>query len=215
MFNFKIKIMNRRDSLKALGLGTLSASALLAGCQPKTSEENAGETFVTDTTGRQPFEAERDKALQKQTYFDLHEMATIAILADLIIPRDNHSGSATDAKVPDFIEFIVKDEPEHQLPMRGGLRWLDVHCLNAYNNAFKDCSVQQQKAVLDQIAYPSLAKPEMQQGVTFFNKTRDLTAIGFFTSKMGINDLGYKGNAPGKWDGVPEDVLKQYGLEDV
>jgi len=207
--------MNRRDSLKALGIGTLSASVLLAGCQSKTSENNGSEAAVTDTTGRQPFEAERDKALQKKSYFDPHEMATIAILAELIIPKDSHSGSATDAKVPDFIEFIVKDEPEHQLPMRGGLKWLDVHCLNVYNNAFKDCNVQQQKAVLDQIAYPALAKPEMQQGVAFFSKIRDLTAIGFFTSKMGIEDLGYKGNAPGKWDGVPEEVLKQYGLEGV
>jgi hypothetical protein len=207
--------MNRRDSLKALGISTLSASALLAGCQPKTNENTESTAAPVDTIGRQVFEAERDKALQKQTYFDTHEMATIAVLADLIIPKDAHSGSATDAKVPDFIEFIVKDEPEHQLPMRGGLKWLDVHCLNAYNNAFKDCTIQQQHAVLDQIAYPPLAKPEMQQGVAFFSKMRDLTAIGFFTSKMGIEDLGYKGNAPGKWEGVPDDVLKQYGLEGV
>lgn len=207
--------MNRRDSLKALGIGTLSASALLAGCHPKTVEESENEASVTDTTGRQPFEAGRDKALLKQTYFDKHEMATIAILADLIIPRDGRSGSATDVKVPDFIEFIVKDEPEHQLPLRGGLKWLDVYCLNSYNHAFIDCTVQQQKSVLDQIAYPAKAKPGMQQGVAFFNKMRDLTAIGFFTTKIGIEDLGYKGNSPGKWDGVPADVLKQYGLEGV
>lgn len=206
--------MNRRDSIKALGIGTLSATALLAACHTKPAEEQKY-TDDTDTTGRQPFEVERDKALKKQTYFDAHEMATIGVLADLIIPKDNRSGSATDAKVPDFIEFIVKDEPEQQLPMRGGLKWIDIHCLNTYDNAFKDCSPQQQKAVLDQIAYPALAKPEMQQGVTFFNKMRDLTAIGFFTTKMGIDDLGYKGNSPGKWDGVPDDVLKQYGLEGV
>ncbi|MFB9841532.1 gluconate 2-dehydrogenase subunit 3 family protein [Mucilaginibacter ginsenosidivorans] len=207
--------MNRRDSLKALGIGTISAGAVLAGCHPKTGEESGSEAAAVDTTGRQPFEAERDKALSKQIFFDKHEMATTAILADLIIPKDAHSGSATDAKVPDFIEFIVKDEPEHALPMRGGLKWLDVYCLNTYNNAFKDCTHQQQLAVLDQIAYPSTAKPAMQQGVAFFNKMRDLTAIGFFTSKMGIDDLGYKGNAPGKWEGVPDDVLRQYGLEGV
>ncbi|HTI59492.1 gluconate 2-dehydrogenase subunit 3 family protein [Mucilaginibacter sp.] len=207
--------MNRRDSLKALGIGTLSASAVLAGCHPKTGEESGSEAAAVDTTGRQPFEAERDKALLKATYFDTHEMATIAVLADLIIPKDAHSGSATDAKVPDFIEFIVKDEPQHQLPMRGGLKWLDVYCLNHYNNAFKDCKPDIQKTVLDQIAYPMQARPDMQQGVAFFSKMRDLTAIGFFTSKMGIDDLGYKGNAPGKWEGVPADVLKQYGLEGV
>lgn len=205
--------MNRRDSLKALGIGTLSAAALLEGCSGKAAE-NSGEAAV-DVTGRQAFEAERDKALLKQTYFDQHETATIAVLADLIIPRDGRSGSATEAKVPDFIEFIVKDEPEHQLPMRGGLKWLDVHCLNLYDQAFIDCKAEQQKSVLDQIAYPSKAKPEMLQGVAFFGKIRDLAAIGFFTSKMGIEDLGYKGNAPGKWEGVPEDILKQYGLEGV
>lgn len=206
--------MNRRESLKALGIGTLSATALLTACHPKEQEEQQG-AITMDETGRQPFEIARDKELMKETYFDGHEMATIAILADLIIPKDTRSGSATDAKVPDFIEFIVKDEPEHQLPMRGGLKWLDVQCLNHYNNAFKDCTPAQQKAMLDQIAYPAMAKPEMQQGVAFFSKMRDLTAIGFFTSKMGIADLGYKGNTPGKWEGVPEDVLKQYGLEDV
>lgn len=207
--------MNRRDSLKALGIGTLSASAVLAGCHPKTGEESGSEAAALDTTGRQPFEAERDKALAKKTFFDKHEMATIAVLADLIIPKDARSGSATDARVPDFIEFIVKDEPEHALPMRGGLKWLDVYCLNTYNNAFKECTPQQQLTVLDQIAYPSTAKPGMQQGVAFFTKMRDLTAIGFFTSKMGIDDLGYKGNRPGKWEGVPDDVLRQYGLEGV
>ena len=66
-------------------------------------------------------------------------MATITILGDIIIPKDEVSGSASDAKVPDFIEFIVKDMPEHQTPMRGGLRWLDMQCLNRYEKAFKDC----------------------------------------------------------------------------
>jgi gluconate 2-dehydrogenase gamma chain len=207
--------MNRRDSLKALGIGTLSASALLAGCKPGTENKSAEEGAVVETTGRQDFEIARDKALSKDTFFDAREMATITILADLIIPKDAHSGSASDAKVADFIEFIVKDEPQHQLPMRGGLRWLDVQCLNRYNNDFKDCTQQQQIEMLNQIAYPFKAKPEMQPGVTFFNKMRDLTAIGFFTSKMGIADLGYKGNSPGKWEGVPADVLKQYGLEGV
>jgi hypothetical protein len=207
--------MNRRDSLKALGIGTLSASAVLAGCHLKTGEESGSEAAALDTTGRQPFEAERDKALSKQIFFNKHEMETIAVLADLIIPKDAHSGSATDAKVPDFIEFIVKDEPQHQLPMRGGLKWLDVYCLNHYNNSFKDCKPDIQKTVLDQIAYPMQARPDMHQGVTFFSKMRDLTAIGFFTSKMGIDDLGYKGNRPGKWEGVPDDVLRQYGVEGV
>ena len=203
--------MNRRDSLKAIGIGTLTAGAVLTGCKPG---EITDEVQVA-TTGREAFEIARDKTLVKEIYFDAHEMATITILADIIIPKDAKSGSASDAKVPAFIEFIVKDETQHQLPMRGGLRWLDVQCLNRFGNAFIDCAPKQQIMLLDEIAYPALAKPAMQQGVAFFNKMRELTAIGFFTSKMGIEDLGYKGNAPGKWEGVPQNILKKYGLENV
>jgi len=207
--------MNRRDSLKTLGIGAISASALLAGCNPAAKENSAADNPAPDTTGRQDFEITRDKALMKEKFFDEHEMATITILANLIIPKDSHSGNASDAGVPDFIEFIVKDEPEHQLAMRGGLKWLDMQCLNLYDKDFKGCTSHQQTEMLNLIAYPMTAKPEMQPGVNFFNKIRNLTAVGFFTSKMGIADLGYKGNSPGKWEGVPEDVLRQYGLENV
>lgn len=207
--------MNRRESLKALGIGTLAATSLIAACKTGSEEKTTSKIADTDPTGRQGFELERDKELNKETYFDAHEIATITILADMIIPKDGKSGSAFDANVPEFIEFIVKDEPEHQLPMRGGLRWLDLQCLNRYNSDFKACTLQQQKAIIGEIAYPMKAKPAMQTGVAFFNKMRNLTAIGFFTSKMGIEDLGYKGNAPGKWEGVPLDELKKYGLENV
>ena len=139
----------------------------------------------------------------------------ITILGDIIIPKDEKSGSASDAKVPEFIEFIVKDIPEHKVPMRGGLRWLDVQCLNRYNNPFKDATAEQQLEMVNDIAYPALAKPGMEQGVAFFNRMRDLTATGFFTSEMGVKDIGYVGNMPNVWQGVPEDVLKQYGLENV
>ncbi|HEX8277485.1 MAG TPA: gluconate 2-dehydrogenase subunit 3 family protein, partial [Segetibacter sp.] len=122
------------------------------------------------------------------------------------------SGSASDAKVPEFIEFIVKDIPDHQIPMRGGLRWLDLQMLNRYNNPFTDCTADQQLQMVTEIAYPAKAKPEMQQGVAFFNRMRSLTATGFFTSKMGLDDIGYVGNRPNQWNGVPDDVLKQYGL---
>jgi len=202
--------MNRRNTLKALGLGAISATTILEACKNTTTEAKAEKPV--DTTGRQDFEITRDKSLAAQTFFNPHEMATITLLADIIIPKDEHSGSATDAGVPDFIEFIVKDEPQHQLPMRGGLRWLDTECLSRFEKDFQDSTPEQRLAVLNDIAYPFAAKPNMQPGVAFFNKIRDLTAIGFFTSKIGIEDLGYKGNSPGKWEGVPPDVLKQYGL---
>ncbi|MDO3641892.1 gluconate 2-dehydrogenase subunit 3 family protein [Mucilaginibacter sp. L3T2-6] len=209
--------MNRRDSLKALGIGTLSAGVLLEACKPKDNklaEDNKGAAPTADEAGRQPFEIERDKKLNAEKFFTDHEMATITVLGDIIIPKDDRSGGASDAKVPDFIEFIVKDMPEHQTPMRGGLRWLDVQCLQRYGHTFVDASSSQQIEMVTEIAYPKKAKPGMEQGVSFFNRMRDLTASGFYTSKIGIQDLGYMGNAPGKWDGVPADVLKQYNIKD-
>jgi hypothetical protein len=131
----------------------------------------------------------------------------------IIIPKDDVSGSATEAGVPDFIEFIVKDMPRHQTPMRGGLKWLDFQCMKLYTKAFSDCTPTQQIEIVDEIAFPEKAKPDMTQGVAFFNLLRDLTATGFYTSKIGLADMGYVGNKPNQWDGVPQEVLDQYGLK--
>ena len=206
--------MNRRQSLKTLGIGTLSAGVLLEACktEPKNVAPVIDESAIAD---RQAGEVDRDKKLNSEKFFTEHEMATITILADMIIPKDEKSGSASDAKVPDFIEFIVKDMPDNQVPMRGGLRWLDMQCLHRYENPFKDCNTKQQVEMVDEIAYPAKAKPGMQQGVAFFNRMRSLTASGFYTTKIGIDDLGYVGNRPNNWEGVPADIIKQYGLENV
>ena len=208
--------MNRRESLKALGIGTVSAGILLGACETKTKDDVAGKQPGKEQDGdRLPEEIERDKKLNEQTFFTPHEMATITILGDIIIPKDERSGSASDAKVPEFIEFIAKDMPNNQVPLRGGLRWLDMQCFKLHGNPFKDCTSQQQLQMIDEIAYPGKAKPEMRQGVAFFERLRDLVATGFFTSKIGIEDLGYVGNVPNKWEGVPADIIKQYGLENV
>ncbi len=208
--------MNRRESLKAIGISTLSAGLLLEACKTKATEEGKAAALDKEADAdRQPIEVERDRQLNAATFFTPHEMATITVLGDIIIPKDDRSGSASDAGVPDFIEFIVKDRPEHQVPMRGGLRWLDMQCLKRYEKLFIDCSQQQQTEMAEAIAYPAKAQPEMKPGVAFFNRMRDLTATGFFSSKMGIEDLGYLGNRPNKWEGVPDDIIRQYGLENV
>ncbi|HEY4154608.1 MAG TPA: gluconate 2-dehydrogenase subunit 3 family protein, partial [Puia sp.] len=126
--------------------------------------------------------------------------------------RDEVSGSASEAKVPEFIEFIVKDMPEHQTPMRGGLRWLDMQCLTRFGKSFKDCTHEQQMEMVDEIAWPKKAKPNNRPGVAFFNLVRNLVATGFYTSEIGVKDVGYIGNVPSQWNGVPDDVLKQYNM---
>ncbi len=204
--------MDRRKYLKSLVVGSAGAGLLLQSCGPETKEEvkEAPPTFTIDRT---PAEKERDLKLLSETFFDEHEMKTISILSDIIIPKDETSGSATEAGVPAFIEFIAKDKPGYQTPLRGGLKWLDIQCMKRFDADFAACTAQQQIEIVDEIAFPEKAKPEMQQGVSFFNTMRDLTACGFFTSKIGIADLGYIGNQPNQWDGVPQDVLDQYGMK--
>jgi hypothetical protein len=204
--------MDRRKYLKAMAAGSVGTGLLLQGCGPDGKPETVSvdPTFTIDRT---PAELEREKKLAAEKFFDEHEMKTIAILADIIIPRDEVSGSATDAGVPDFIAFIVVDMPHYQTPLRGGLKWLDLQCMKRHNTDFASLSSDKQIEIVDEIAFPEKATPEMQQGVAFFNTMRDLTACGFFTSKIGIEDLGYAGNKPNQWDGVPADVLAQYGLQ--
>ncbi|SRR5258706_3918258 len=206
--------MDRRKYLKTLAAGTITTGVLLDACSPEKKDEQVAEAGTINAgPDRQPAEIERFKKLSAETYFNPHEMATIAILADIIVPKDGISGSATDAGVPEFIEFIVKDIPHHQVPMRGGLKWLDLQCMKRFEKAFSDGTADQRMEMVDEIAWPEKAKPGMEQGVSFFNLIRDLTATGFYTSEIGIKDLGYAGNHPNQWDGVPKDVLDQYGLK--
>ena len=209
--------MDRRKSIKALIMGTVSASVLVEACKNGDTKIEVKPQAVTDDGlhyDRTPEELADFKRIMADKFFTEDELATITVLADIIIPKDEVSGSASEAGVPAFIEFIVKDMPAHQTPLRGGLRWLDLQCMKRYEKGFKDCTPQQQIEMVDLIAYPARAKskPGLSQGVSFFNKVRDLTVTGFYTSKMGVKDIGYVGNTPNQWNGVPADVLKQYGL---
>lgn len=209
--------MNRRKSLKIMALGTLSTGVLLEACTtedkkkttkvPRIAKERKGKE-----AGRMAEETALEEQLNSVTFFTPHEMETITVLADIIIPADEVSGSASDAGVPDFIEFIVKDKPEFKIPMRGGLQWLEQQCYKRFANVFINCTDKQRIELVDMIAYPRKAKKEVQQGVNFFNLMRNLTATGFYTSEIGVKDVGYMGNRPNMWNGVPDDVLKQYGL---
>jgi len=207
--------MDRRKSIKALIMGTVSTGVLVEACkQADTKIEAKAEAAPGANYDRTPEELAKYKQLMGDTFFTGQEMATITILADIIIPKDDVSGSASEAGVPAFIEFIVKDMPDHQIPMRGGLRWVDLQCLNRFDKPFKDCDKKQQMEVVDLIAWPDRAKgkPELAQGVAFFNRLRNLTATGFYTTQMGFKDIGYMGNQPHQWNGVPDEVLKQYEL---
>jgi len=161
--------------------------------------------------GRTPEEQAYDEKLLAQQFFENSELGKIKRLANLILPP-NEQGNIEDANVPQFIEFMAKDFPSIQTQMRGGLMWLDNHTNKTYGNDFINCSEDQQLQVLDQIAYPDPDASEQKQEVKFFSLVRNLVMTGYFTSEAGIKELGYQGNQPNVWDGVPEDVLKDHGM---
>jgi hypothetical protein len=164
--------------------------------------------------------ARADAAPFKPAFFDAREWATVRVLSDLVIPADERSGSATQALVPEFIDFIASDplttdeERERlQTRLRGGLRWLDRECRRQFSRGFVESSEGERKAVLDAIAWPERARPGLEAGVAFFTLFRDLVASGFFSSKAGFADLDFRGNTfVAEWTGCPAEVLTKIGL---
>jgi gluconate 2-dehydrogenase gamma chain len=206
--------MKRRDSLKALTLSSLGIAALnpqvAMAEQRELDTEFPPETPIKVPGGRLKEEAIHDAKLMKEKFFTVAELATIKVLCDIIIPADAKSGSASQAGVPAFIEFIAKDMPQNQTPLRGGLKWLDNESNKRFKKIFTLCTKDQQIQIVDDIAYPQQAKPIFSQGVAFFTLMRNLTASGFYTTRIGIDDIGYVGNTPNVWEGPPADVIKQY-----
>ena len=146
-------------------------------------------------------------------FFTAHEWESVRVLVDLIIPRDTRSGSATDALVPEFMDFILNENSGMQTPVRGGLAWLDDESRARFGKTFVDATDAQRRQILDDIAWPKRAKPEFSQGVSFFNRMRDFTASGFYSSQIGVADLQYIGNTVmADWQGCPLEALQKLGV---
>jgi hypothetical protein len=146
-------------------------------------------------------------------FFTPEEWRTVRILVDIIMPRDARSGSATDAGVPEFMDFTLTDRPNMQSGMRSGLGWLDGECRRRFQQPFADCSTTQRNAVLDDIAWPQRARPEMADGTRFFTMFRDMTASGFWSSRMGVEDLQFMGNrVVPQWTGCSDAALRKLGV---
>jgi hypothetical protein len=196
--------ISRRDLVKALGLVPLLGA--LPGC---TSPE-------ADRGARAAAGARAGGAAGGDGFFTPHEADTVRVLVDYIIPRDERSGSATDARVPEFMDAFLAHpdaDPEQRHAIRGGLAWLDGECHRRHGVTFAAADDAQRRGILDDIAWPAKARPEMSHGVAFFNEFRDLTASGFFTSETGWRDLRYEGNvAVPEFPGCPEAALAKLGV---
>ena len=217
--------VSRRSALKAMAA---AAAGPVLGTFEATEEtllhaRDAAESAVL---------AEMQGAQFAPKFFTSHEYRTVRTLVDYIIPRDERSGSATDAGVPQYLDFVLADQtpppgPPNptrrfhvapttaQINVRGGLAWLDTECARRFGagKTFLTSSDTQRRAILDDIAWPAKAKPEHSHGVAFFTRMRDMTAAAFFSSKMGVQDIRYIGNIPmAGWKGCPPEVLAKLGV---
>jgi gluconate 2-dehydrogenase gamma chain len=191
--------ISRRRMLQVLG-----AVPVAAALGPTTALEQATSQAVAQPVQTAP------------RFFTPHEWRTVRLLVDYIIPRDDVSGSATDAKVPEYIDYLLAEKdasPTTQVAMRGGLAWIDTESLKRFDKRFADAGDGQRRRILDDIAYPDKAPPGMSYGVAFFTRLRDMTASGFFSSATGWKDLQYIGNVfnPG-YDGCPPAALEKLGV---
>jgi gluconate 2-dehydrogenase gamma chain len=143
---------------------------------------------------QQAAEQRKKTGVYQPKLFNAHEYKTIARLAELIIPADDVSGSALEAGAPEFIDLIANHNGELATTLLGGLAWLDRRTERTHRKVFVACTAEQQLAMLDVIAYRKNADADTAVGVRFFDWMRRLTADAFYTSPIGIKDVGYVGN---------------------
>lgn len=205
--------MNRRDNLKLLLTGSLGTGLIWSACTPEVKQAELSPKLLGGTAGgRIQEEIDLDAKLLSEDFFTELEMQKLNVLVDIIMPADEISESATQAKVPEFIEFMMKDQPSNQTIFRGGLMWLDHQANERNSKSFLEISDSQRMEIIDDIAWPDKASKEFETGVKFFNVLRNMTVTGFYTTDIGFKDIGYVGNTPNVWEGVPQDVMNQYGL---
>lgn len=198
--------VSRRDAVRLLGLAPLAATL---GTSPGGLERAV--RYVEQAQAPTP-----DPRPATPKFFTAREWRTVRLLADYVIPRDEHSGSATDAKAPEFVDFMLVDKETSEasrIAMRGGLAWLDLESRRRFQKTFVGATDAERRQILDDIAWPKKAKPEMSQGVAFFTRFRDAIASGFYSSAIGWKDLRYVGNtANPDWRGCPAPALARLGV---
>jgi gluconate 2-dehydrogenase gamma chain len=180
--------VSRRDVLRSLTMGVMAGSVLRV--IPAQAAEMAHHMVQAE-------KAAAPGRTYKPKFFSGHQYKTLQTLCQAIIPPDNKSGGAIEAGAPEFIDLLTSENADYQLRLGGGMMWLDGICGDRYGKVFLDSAVDQQKQILDLIAYRKNAKtdPSLSQGIEFFSFLRNLTADGYFTSEIGIKDLGYIGNS--------------------
>ena len=199
----KIEEISRRGLLQSIG-ASLAMGACGAGL---LSAQDAGHVHhaVAQDRAAGPY---------KPKCFTPHEYATLRRLAELIVPADEHSKGALDAGAPEFIDLLASNNADLAAIYTGGIGWLDEQMKHRYSDAFLDAQPAQQTTMLDLIAYRrnEAAHPELGSGIRFFTWVRNMVVDAYYTSQVGMDDLGFMGNQAMAKFSVPEEAI-QYALK--
>ncbi|MGA3031994.1 MAG: gluconate 2-dehydrogenase subunit 3 family protein [Terracidiphilus sp.] len=179
--------VSRRKILKSLAIGAIADSVLRI--IPLEAAEYTHNMIESE-------KADAKTGAYTPKFFDAQQYKTLQLLCEIILPADADSGGAIEAGAPEFIDLLTSENEEYKAKLAGGLKWLDSTCTTRFSKVYLNCTPQQQKEILDLIAYRKSSERDegLSQPVEFFSFLRKFTADGFFTSKIGIKYLGYEGN---------------------
>ena len=206
--------MDRRETIKNILLGSIGSSVLLESCVSSLDNKVLDKIWKYQY-GRTPEEKKRDNKFLNSIFFTESELQTIEKIANIVLPP-NEFGDINDAGVVEMFEFIAKDwsTPAHndygEKVLRRGLIVFNQLCVEKFGSELLNSTEPQIKVLFDEISYEDNSLKNQKESVKLFATYRGMIVTGYFTSEVGIKDLGYKGNTPNVWDGVPDEVLEQY-----
>ncbi|MEM7574329.1 MAG: gluconate 2-dehydrogenase subunit 3 family protein [Bacteroidota bacterium] len=211
--------MDRRETLRNLLIGTVAAgTALTTGTACRTNEEGPDLESPSDKGYgiRTPEEDRQDFLVRSFTFFSEGEMAALLVLADAICPEDPSGPAASATKIDEFFEFNLKDMPEIQAPFRGGLAFVQQYSRDQFaGKTLAELEPAELTQLMEALSYPELKEeaPDLAPAIDFMSSMRYMTLTGYYSSREGIKALGYVGNSPNQWDGVPPEVLAKYEVD--
>jgi hypothetical protein len=204
--------VSRRNLFRIVGATAISAE-LLAG---QTTKKDAPAQHVMGGMSAEAVAA-NPRSLNGgpnyvPKYLKPHEFKTLRHLGDLIMPADSTSPAASEAGAAEFIDFLCSRNEDLAHIFDGGLAWLDQYMIHNYGADFLSSKPAEQTAVLD-LAYGTRGgAPEVAGGAQFFTWARNMVVDAYYTSPVGVKDIGYKGNAVRSSFSVPQEAV-DYALK--
>jgi hypothetical protein len=196
--------VSRRDVLRGLGSSMILTTAGLGVLPPIMAQHvHSAVMEIKSLDGGANYQPK---------YLNKHEFATMRRLSEMIVPADEHSKSAIDAGAAEYIDFLSSRSPEFAEIFTGGLGWLDEAMQKRYQSTFVDAKPEQQTTMLDLIAWKKNQSAELGPGIAFFRWARNVVVDAYYTSPVGVADLGYMGNSAMAEFSVPKEAL-EYALK--